>query len=313
MKTSVALCTYNGEKYLKAQLDSILQQTVMVDEIVVCDDCSADATWDILENYQSKYPEVFRIFKNSEVLKVVKNFEKAINLCSKEIIFLCDQDDKWFPEKVEKLIDFFEKTPDRQAVFHNLQLLRDNISSEITMWDYLSFNPARTVTEKQLYHHLIVMGNLATGAALAMRKQQDPVSFVDISDYLLHDYQLALRFSGFGELGIFRHCLGYYQVHDAQQVGASIEPSKYLVSLNKLYYSTTDIPAKLRHLDKIKSYWKATPHQNSENILKEIELIINSTKKDFLRTTSFLKKKEYLLKWYLKKRFNTSLKEVFLR
>ncbi|MGA4923225.1 glycosyltransferase, partial [Bacillus subtilis] len=58
MKTSVALCTYNGEKYLKEQIDSILNQTKKVDEIVVCDDGSTDGTFSILEEYAAKSPEI---------------------------------------------------------------------------------------------------------------------------------------------------------------------------------------------------------------------------------------------------------------
>ena len=64
MKTSVALCTYNGEKFLREQLDSILNQTKAVDEIVVCDDGSTDSTLQILEEYYQKNPDIFRIFKN---------------------------------------------------------------------------------------------------------------------------------------------------------------------------------------------------------------------------------------------------------
>ena len=59
MKTSVALCTFNGEKFLKEQLDSILSQQLPVDEIVICDDCSTDQTKQILQSYEKKYPELF--------------------------------------------------------------------------------------------------------------------------------------------------------------------------------------------------------------------------------------------------------------
>ena len=105
MKISVALCTYNGEKFLKKQIDSILSQTIKVDEIVVCDDRSQDGTHDILNGYQSQYPDVFRVFINDENLRSVKNFEKAISKCTGDLIFLSDQDDIWIPEKVEIFID----------------------------------------------------------------------------------------------------------------------------------------------------------------------------------------------------------------
>lgn len=99
MKTSVALCTYNGEKYIKEQLDSILNQTKKVDEIIVCDDCSSDKTVEILNHYSSTNPGLFKIYINEQNLRSVKNFEKAITLCTGDIIFLSDQDDFWVNEK----------------------------------------------------------------------------------------------------------------------------------------------------------------------------------------------------------------------
>ena len=77
MTTSVALCTFNGEKFLKEQLDSILNQTVTIDEIIVCDDGSTDATISILNSYKEKFPEIFNIYINEENLRSVKNFEKG--------------------------------------------------------------------------------------------------------------------------------------------------------------------------------------------------------------------------------------------
>ena len=64
---SVAMATYNGERYIRLQLDSILNQSVRDFEVVVCDDCSTDATWDILQEYQSKFPSI-RCFKNEKNL-----------------------------------------------------------------------------------------------------------------------------------------------------------------------------------------------------------------------------------------------------
>lgn len=86
-KISVALCTYNGEKFIHQQIDSILNQSLKVDEIVVCDDGSTDETQNILAKYQNKYPSIFKIHINEKNLRSVKNFEKAISLCSGEIIF----------------------------------------------------------------------------------------------------------------------------------------------------------------------------------------------------------------------------------
>ena len=71
------MATYNGERYIRQQLDSILNQSVRDFEVVVCDDCSSDATWDILQEYQSRFPSI-RCFRNEKNLGFKANFEKAI-------------------------------------------------------------------------------------------------------------------------------------------------------------------------------------------------------------------------------------------
>lgn len=102
IRVSVAIATYNGEKYLKEQLDSLYSQTVVPDEVVVCDDCSNDRTIDILEEYHQK--KGLKYYVNSSNLGVNKNFEKSIRLCTSDYVAICDQDDIWFPQKIETLL-----------------------------------------------------------------------------------------------------------------------------------------------------------------------------------------------------------------
>lgn len=83
---SVAMAVYNGEKYLKDQLDSILNQTTPVDEIVIVDDKSTDATTDIIREYQLKNPQI-RLFLNDKNIGYRENFRKAVSLCHGELTF----------------------------------------------------------------------------------------------------------------------------------------------------------------------------------------------------------------------------------
>jgi glycosyltransferase involved in cell wall biosynthesis len=91
---SIALCTYNGEKYLIEQLDTLVNQTYPKLEIIVVDDCSSDKTITILNDYLSKFPFI-KLYQNEQNLGYIKNFEKAISLCNGELIALADQDDVW--------------------------------------------------------------------------------------------------------------------------------------------------------------------------------------------------------------------------
>lgn len=101
---SVAICTFNGAKFLKQQIDSILTQSYPnIAEIICVDDSSSDNTLNILHDYQSK-DQRFKIFTNQSNLGYIKNFEKALTLCSEEYIALSDQDDLWYPNKIERLM-----------------------------------------------------------------------------------------------------------------------------------------------------------------------------------------------------------------
>ncbi len=97
------MTTYNGEKYIVQQIDSILCQTIQDFELIVCDDRSSDATVEILNRYAKKDKRI-KVFVNEQNLGFKKNFEKAIQLCSGEYIALSDQDDVWLPNHLEKLL-----------------------------------------------------------------------------------------------------------------------------------------------------------------------------------------------------------------
>jgi glycosyltransferase involved in cell wall biosynthesis len=99
---SVALCTYNGERFLREQMDSLLAQTYSNFEIVAVDDCSTDGTLSLLREYKSQDRRV-AVHVNTINLGFRKNFEHAMSLCRGDLISPCDQDDIWLPEKLELL------------------------------------------------------------------------------------------------------------------------------------------------------------------------------------------------------------------
>src|SRR5262249_18454629 len=101
-RLSVALCTYHGASYVDAQVASLTRQTRLPDELIVCDDLSTDDTVSILERFARAAPFPVRIHVNEQTLRSTKNFEQAISLCSGDVIFLCDQDDVWEPEKLAR-------------------------------------------------------------------------------------------------------------------------------------------------------------------------------------------------------------------
>ena len=113
---SVAMAVYNGETYLPEQLDSILAQLEPQDEIVISYDKSKDGTWQLIQSYSEKYPQV-RVLENAHP-GINGNFNNAIAGCTGDYIFICDQDDRWAENKRSAVLETFEKTG-ADMVIHN--------------------------------------------------------------------------------------------------------------------------------------------------------------------------------------------------
>jgi glycosyltransferase involved in cell wall biosynthesis len=105
---SVVMTTYNGSRFLVAQIESIMAQTRHPDEVVIVDDCSTDNSYEILQTYQAKYPGLIRVYQNLSRLGINKNFEKAAQLSTGALIFFSDQDDVWAPKKIQTMVDHFD-------------------------------------------------------------------------------------------------------------------------------------------------------------------------------------------------------------
>ncbi len=113
MTVSVALALYNGEKFIEKQLDTLRLQTVKPNQVVLCDDGSSDNTVNIVNEYIKKYSlgDSWKICKNPQNLGYAKNFYHAMELCDGDLIYLCDQDDIWKNDKIEKMNKVMEENP----------------------------------------------------------------------------------------------------------------------------------------------------------------------------------------------------------
>jgi glycosyltransferase involved in cell wall biosynthesis len=130
---SVALATFNGSRFLRQQLDSLIAQTYQNIEIVVSDDQSSDGTVDILAQYSACHSNI-RWSTNPDPQGYAKNFERAIRSCNGEIIFLCDQDDIWLPQKVELHIAAYSD-PEIAWVYNRVLLIDENNNKIGTLED----------------------------------------------------------------------------------------------------------------------------------------------------------------------------------
>lgn len=104
MTISVVIATYNGERFIREQLNSILTQTLLPNEIIVSDDGSTDSTWVILEEYKTRHPSLFHVFRNIGKHGAHNNFKNAFQYVTCDLVAACDQDDIWMPEKLERSV-----------------------------------------------------------------------------------------------------------------------------------------------------------------------------------------------------------------
>lgn len=103
MRISIAMATYNGADFLRQQLDSFASQTRLPDELVVTDDLSGDATPEIVSDFAQHAPFTVRFESNERRLGPAMNFDRALSLCTGDLVLLSDQDDVWLPDKIERL------------------------------------------------------------------------------------------------------------------------------------------------------------------------------------------------------------------
>ncbi len=126
-KVSVVMCTYNGDKYLAQQLDSILQQTYPVHELLVFDDVSNDGTMQVLQDYAHQYP-IIQVKQNPVNLGFTKNFEQAIQAGTGDVIAISDQDDVWMKDKIELMMHAWQ--PQHPLIYCNSYIFSGEVPSE---------------------------------------------------------------------------------------------------------------------------------------------------------------------------------------
>lgn len=120
MKTSIVMSTYNGEKYIVDQLESIRKQSKMPDEVLIFDDCSTDQTVEIVTNYiQDNGLNNWKIKVNHQNKGWRQNFMDGMWLSSGDIVFPCDQDDIWLPDKIAKMSELMQRHPEIQLLVSN--------------------------------------------------------------------------------------------------------------------------------------------------------------------------------------------------
>jgi len=217
LSIAVAMCTCNGSRYVREQLQSIARQTTAADELVVCDDGSTDQTAPMVEEFAAGSPIRLRLARNPIALGCTRNFEQAIRLCSSQIIVLADQDDIWKPNKLAAIARAFADQPGAGYVFSDADIVDERGSGlEFSLWETVGFKAPQFSPSRQVA--MLLKRNLVTGAAMAFRASLRGI-LLPIPPAWNHDYWLALLGSAFSYGVPISERLFLYRRHLGQQMG----------------------------------------------------------------------------------------------
>jgi glycosyltransferase involved in cell wall biosynthesis len=166
---SVALPTYNGGRYLRPLLDSLLAQSRLPDEIIICDDDSDDGTVLIAEEYAEEYPSLFEVYSFDSTRGPFQNFQRAFQRCSGDFIAICDQDDVWATDKIERQADRLAKNNDALLCYHDSKFYDENLESiGLTLWELHDVDPSEHYTRESLAC-VLARRNFIQGASMMIR------------------------------------------------------------------------------------------------------------------------------------------------
>ena len=220
LSLSIALATYNGERYLAEQLESILHQTRLPDELVISDDASIDATRAIILDFARHAPFPVRLQENRERLGSTRNFELAIRDCGGDIIFLCDQDDVWYPNKIALIEERFINDPTAGIVFTDADVVDQDLHPlGLRLWKAVRFSLAEQAeVVAQGAFSVLLKRFTVTGATMAFRSSYCDL-VLPISDLWVHDGWIAMLIGAVSPLVALPTPLIAYRQHSANQIG----------------------------------------------------------------------------------------------
>jgi len=245
MKLSVAMGTYNGADHLPEQLASIAAQTRPPDELIVCDDCSTDETPALIEAFAATAPMPVRLSINEQNFGSTRNFERAIGLCTGDIIALSDQDDVWRNDKLQLIEAALVNAPAAGLVFSDAEIVDANLNPlGSRMWTRLGFDrKKRRLVRRGQSLDVLLPGWTVTGATMAFRSKYRRLLLPIPEEIpMIHDGWIAVAIAAVAEVILLDEPLIKYRQHRGQQIGAPshTEPEKQRSGLK-------GIQAALRH------------------------------------------------------------------
>ena len=229
-KVDILLATYNGERYIKEQIDSILNQTHKEFRLLISDDGSKDKTREILEAYKNKDSRIEVYFQENN-LGVVKNFEFLLGKVEEKYYMFSDQDDIWKEQKIEKSLKKIEEGFD--LVYSDLEVVDENLN--VIYSSYWKLKGIYNKIKKYNNFEALYLNNFVTGCTMISKKEliNSFLPLPNTSKFVLHDYWISLILSQNGKIAYIEEPLIKYRQHKNNKVGSK-KKSDELKSIDEI-------------------------------------------------------------------------------
>lgn len=239
MKISVAVATYNGEKYIEEQLRSIIAQTRPVDEVIISDDQSTDRTRGIIETFIREHALPWKLITNPEK-GLFQNFYHAIQGTSGDLVLLCDQDDRWLADKVERIENVFRLHPEVLCLNTSFSYIDDNgdpIAVEQRK-NYANNNLIKGTIEQdgivQVPLSDVFCKNISPGMTMAVTRKIIDMYLEHSEKKYIHDWEINCMAALVDGLYFYNAVLTEYRIHRGQAVSiASIKKETIFSKLTR--------------------------------------------------------------------------------
>lgn len=205
LKISIAMATYNGGNYLEEQLDSFLAQTRLPDELVITDDCSTDNTLEIIQAFAAKAPFEVRWEQNEKNLGYTHNFNQALMKTTGDLVFLSDQDDVWFPEKLARMERYALDEPNALVVMNDAALTDS------------ALNDTGFTKQGQIASAGMTSSNFVMGCCAVVRRELLDICLPIPTHYKGHDSWIVKMAEGMRRKYVVPDVLQWYRRHNANE------------------------------------------------------------------------------------------------
>lgn len=290
-KISVAIAAYRGEKYIAEQLRSLFSQTRVVDEIIISDDSEDSRTEQVVRQEAANWNGELKYIRNLQKKGIEANFRNAVRAASGDMVFLCDQDDVWLPEKVETLANELESHPECQVVACNSEMVSAALKplGRSIPADMKTAEPIMTaINHKNAFPYMLALKMIIPGHAMAMTRAFVPLFLAMPDKMKFHDVWLEQTAALFETMRYVNKTLTLYRVHEnnASTPLKNTGGKGIFARLKEVFQNHDDINATLFLLDALDSCVKNSEFTAPERNVKCINTNIKYFQ-DRLRLRSF--------------------------